>query len=359
VVNQMNDPVTNVEIEDVLSSIRRLVSENARTARPADVGKDATDDEDKLVEAVAEIAQQTPSQDQQMLVLTPALRVGEVAEDEADSDGPTDDAEPAEDVQPDADVAADAATIEVAIQDAVQEAVETVTDEVLGDRDLADDAGDAPAFEDQDPGTGDMIDSFAFSHSDDLPQSAEMSTLEDRIAGLEAAVAQREDDWEPDGIGDDDNAGAPVEALRWEDSDAAKAGWEAAADRPDEDAQPVIDLSAYAEAEPEVVAPAEIDLPEEAPEPEAEAGEHLEPAAAADQANSKSDADPELAQGLALDPRVFGAEDSVIDEEMLREMVAEIVRQELQGPLGERITRNVRKLVRREIHRALAARELD
>ena len=40
-------------------------------------------------------------------------------------------------------------------------------------------------------------------------------------------------------------------------------------------------------------------------------------------------------------------------------MVSEIVRQELQGTLGERITRNVRKLVRREIYRALAANELD
>ena len=43
---------------------------------------------------------------------------------------------------------------------------------------------------------------------------------------------------------------------------------------------------------------------------------------------------------------------------MLRDMVAEIVRQELQGALGERITRNVRKLVRREIPRALSARDI-
>ncbi|NSX56167.1 hypothetical protein [Parasulfitobacter algicola] len=48
-----------------------------------------------------------------------------------------------------------------------------------------------------------------------------------------------------------------------------------------------------------------------------------------------------------------------IDEESLRDMVAELVRQELQGELGERITRNVRKLIRREIHRALASQELD
>ena len=50
-------------------------------------------------------------------------------------------------------------------------------------------------------------------------------------------------------------------------------------------------------------------------------------------------------------------EESVIDEDMLRDIVAEIVRQELQGELGERITRNVRKLVRREIHRAIMTRD--
>jgi hypothetical protein len=35
------------------------------------------------------------------------------------------------------------------------------------------------------------------------------------------------------------------------------------------------------------------------------------------------------------------------------------VREELQGALGERITRNVRKLVRREIRLVLAVDELD
>lgn len=43
----------------------------------------------------------------------------------------------------------------------------------------------------------------------------------------------------------------------------------------------------------------------------------------------------------------------------LRELVAQLIREELQGELGTRITRNVRKLVRREIQRALAARDLS
>jgi hypothetical protein len=51
--------------------------------------------------------------------------------------------------------------------------------------------------------------------------------------------------------------------------------------------------------------------------------------------------------------------DKLLDENALRDIMRETVREELQGALGERITRNVRKLVRREIYRALAAQELE
>ncbi|MEO0484998.1 MAG: hypothetical protein AAF092_03695 [Pseudomonadota bacterium] len=50
--------------------------------------------------------------------------------------------------------------------------------------------------------------------------------------------------------------------------------------------------------------------------------------------------------------------DIAFDDAELREIVADIVRQELQGALGEKITRNVRRLVRREINRALAGQDL-
>ncbi len=46
-----------------------------------------------------------------------------------------------------------------------------------------------------------------------------------------------------------------------------------------------------------------------------------------------------------------------IDEDRLRALVAEVVREELQGELGERMTRNIRRLVRREIFRVLETRE--
>lgn len=68
------------------------------------------------------------------------------------------------------------------------------------------------------------------------------------------------------------------------------------------------------------------------------------PAAAAD----------EEEHGDLLDP-LAGAD---LDIDRLRDIVAEIIRDELRGALGERITRNVRALVRREIARAFeAARE--
>ena len=49
----------------------------------------------------------------------------------------------------------------------------------------------------------------------------------------------------------------------------------------------------------------------------------------------------------------------VLDENTLRAIVTDIVKQELQGEMGERITRNVRKLIRHEIARALDKNQSD
>lgn len=48
-----------------------------------------------------------------------------------------------------------------------------------------------------------------------------------------------------------------------------------------------------------------------------------------------------------------------LDEDMLRAILRELIREELAGGLGEKITRNVRKLVRIEINRALTLQALD
>lgn len=47
----------------------------------------------------------------------------------------------------------------------------------------------------------------------------------------------------------------------------------------------------------------------------------------------------------------------ILDEESLRDLINAIVREELQGELGERIGRNLRKLIRQEIAQFLDERE--
>ena len=72
--------------------------------------------------------------------------------------------------------------------------------------------------------------------------------------------------------------------------------------------------------------------------------------------------DEDEIEDLGDEPQPFvfpETEDGVLDEETLREIIAEVVREELQGALGQRITRNVRKMVRREIRLALAAQDLE
>ncbi|MGP3697336.1 hypothetical protein [Rhodobacter sp. NSM] len=82
--------------------------------------------------------------------------------------------------------------------------------------------------------------------------------------------------------------------------------------------------------------------------------------------------EPRVEQPLAEEPRADSAcaEELVapdeevgeavglgaIDEQHLRELVRAAIREELQGAMGERITQNIRKLVRAEMHRAILTR---
>ena len=54
-----------------------------------------------------------------------------------------------------------------------------------------------------------------------------------------------------------------------------------------------------------------------------------------------------LADGL--EDGAAAAPAPILDEAALRGMINAIVREELQGELGDRINRNLRKLIRREI----------
>lgn len=234
----MPDPVKNAEIEDVLSSIRRLVADDA----PAPMEPPAT----------------PKAEGADKLVLTPALRI-----------------------QPQESKAEEPAEAEAAPTDDWEEV-----------------------------------------------------TLEDRIAELEAAVASSDEEYEPDGS--EVEASAPAMDLSAFEDDTFELS-------PEHAVAP--------ESEAEAVEEVEVEEPEVA---ETEAAEAVEDVV------EEAEEAPAEATSETTEDNVFEDELSeVFDEEMLRDLVSEFVRKELQGELGERITRNVRKLVRREINRALAARDFD
>lgn len=125
----------------------------------------------------------------------------------------------------------------------------------------------------------------------------------------------------------------PVAVTDWQDDFAAEAG---AAEAEDPEAQALETEAEY--------------TPLEDPAPTAR--ESIVRRADMQYPQSEDDFDADDRDTLTND------DPTILDEDMLRDLVSEIVRQELQGALGERITRNVRKLVRREIHRALSAQDL-
>lgn len=146
-----------------------------------------------------------------------------------------------------------------------------------------------------------------------VPTSAESESawsLEDRIAELEAAVGARPDEWEPDGS--EDSAQEMPDRFVFQHRPLPLGGREAAV-------EPLV-LQAFREE----------DVEEEDDDSGTEAG------------------------GIDI-----STDAALPDEDALRDMVAEIVRQELQGELGQKVTRNIRKLVRREIRRALASSDFD
>lgn len=344
----MSDPMTNMEIEDVLSSIRRLVSEDLRPApRDSAAAPRAAEHEGKLVLTPAfRIADPAPVK----LEVPPVWRRAasryrtESAETgDMDTDAGTD--VPAEDaggwagdgpLHLTADLALDGFAgdiVETDLADGQDEAAvppETVLMEQQATQSTPDgeDFGseDAPAAE---------------TSTDSATDSA---TLEAAIAELEAAVAASDEDWEPDGseMTSRDHFVLPSMRAGRVMAEAAEAfGLHQNSEEPGlrrlhlqpgtyhgDPSEPVLAEPIW--AEPVWADPA--------------------PGPAKRQTPSLAETDQAAAS-------MFAGDETLLDEGMLRELVIEVIRQELQGALGERITRNVRKLVRAEIHRALAGRE--
>ncbi len=365
----MSDPVTNVEIEDVLSSIRRLVSEDTRAKTP---------ENGAALEA-------------NRLVLTPALRVAssdDQYEEEPEQAVSETAAEPMLLTNP---TAPDAVEEEPPIQD-----VETVEE---AGAEAQDDVQDALAAEEQ-------------TASDILAQLVEQevanafSEVEDEWAAADT------DEQEADTAdGSQDEAAEPSEPAEPIEAGETASDW--SQDMPESVVSPlsqiediVVEDTVEPAAEDISEAPEAEQVVEPAPEPENAEPETAEPDTAVSDIGSTpetleekiatleqmigqgdatwdEDPEPEATSAAAFfrrSPDVLDwseeqapVEDtpeveqdatddlfthqSPLDEEMLRMVVTDIVRSELQGVLGERITRNVRKLVRREIHRVMMNRD--
>lgn len=271
----MSDAVSNAEVEDVLSSIRRLVSEDRRP--------------------VAQVNENTPSEEK--LVLTPSLRVS--------NDAP--------------------------LADAYRKQASVEPSDGDNDAGSVDDQVSPSASSDTDAEPSDTVTSFKQRSSilnlgaselvDDGVKSSGSEKLSAKIAALETAIGRISDGWDAEEREVSEFVSPEPLAMAWEDDvelDATGAPIPASKDEGPIDASP-------------------------------------------ERVENIVDADPyvEEAAAEAQDPAKSIGSDEYFDEDMLRDLVEEIVRKELQGALGERITRNVRKLVRREIHRALAAQELE
>ena len=277
----MTDPMTSVEIEDVLSSIRRLVSEDLRPgmATAARAAPQAA-----AVPAVAPEAGK--------LLLTPALRV-----------------------------VPNEAPLPLPVSEIIPEAPFM----------------EVPALDEDSRGA--VVARIGAQVSDDW--DAELETVP---GGWPAPT------WEAEVVEVDLEAVEEAEVLEVTSVEDARLeeAWRDGA-WPDERLM-------QAENDP-------VTLFQPSLEGEGGAASEVTPDALADLAEAAVLAEIEAADSaaaMAATADLFAPQDSEdFDEEALREVVRDIIREELQGALGERITRNVRKLVRAEINRALASRELS
>ena len=180
----------------------------------------------------------------------------------------------------------------------------------------------------------------------DAMSAFERASLEATIAELEAAVTDERNEWEPDGsetTGTSELAGAFAdlgddldvdEVIEHSDIEEVL----------EEDAESIADVVTLHETRPE---PELTFRHSPLDDPDADFGDDLREA--------DDDGRP-IPDDLDESIAAYLAGGTAMDDADLRAMIVDVVRQELQGEMGERITRNVRKLVRREVNNALASK---
>jgi hypothetical protein len=305
----MSDPMTNMGADDVLASVRRLVSE---TYDP-------------------QLSQKAPVARPERFILSPDLRV----------------------VDAQSGVTGHDVKRPLETPSSPRPSPLVLTTQI---KDEAPVSVDAPSLENsQDLGQkwpsafDDTPDAQAVDHAAKL-------TLEERIAELESAVESQAKDWDSDGSDDFDDV-VPQDfspaflqtGARILDFRSAELATHISAVQNDA-------LNSSSEQilhdVPEVkVATAEAETPASQSRPE-----DLVQEPRMTLSTSDTIAEASVDEELAL---AGYSTDELLDEDALRDMIAVVIREELQGVLGERITRNVRRLVRREVQRVLTLREFD
>jgi hypothetical protein len=334
----MSEPLTSHEIEDVLSSIRRLVSEELRPG----------------ARAAAPVATPTeaPVADAGKLMLTPALRV--VADSHPVATKATAEAEAAP-LAPPVEAYDDEGWNQAAGQADPVQAAPVPADPIAAAETPA--APEALAEPEAPAAPAAALDTSSWPE----PQP---EVWEDGTEILWSSAGSTDD-----AVEDEAEVIASAEAMpgvhgHWSAQDLPGVDW-------------VQEESDWVEPEPMpfVAHPRKSALTDDplarawADRAEAEVRAELGDAATARKTPFADAAQPEAARADAAladarpapesGPGLFDGEDPEIDEEVLRDIVRDIIREELAGTLGERITRNVRKLVRVEINRALTAREFE
>ena len=294
----MSEPLSSVEIEDVLSSIRRLVSEDLRpmTRGPGALASGAPKDLQK-----------------QALILTPALRVVPEVEAMAKVEAVAE-----VDLAP---VTAPESSIEDVVA-AVGAAVGSQSD------DWESETGDAA------PGLDRAWEDTDWDEPDAAPPSDAVEADPVQAKVVADAVSAVDPD---EGLAEADAPGWAQSGVNDPFVFRSRMAPEVPADRRKADW--------VEKAEAEVIA--ELAAPEQAAPDDALHG-----------ALQDGPRDG-LADGASAVNLPDDGTEMTFDEEVLRDLVRDLIREELQGHLGERITRNIRKLVRAEIARALAAAEFD
>jgi len=397
----MADAVKSDEIEDVLSSIRRLVSEHQPPARSeAAVVQNPAMSTDETAPVVDD---RSPPADR--LLLTPALRV-------------TDPEDPWVPITPRAEEDASAATGDPQEPEIARDDGADWARDLWAEDELAEGGLDAEDLIDHAPDPQLQADQWEAGDAA-LPQDAvviEEDGLSDPVDVTEAVLqGVAQDLASPVTDGEDDIADVPLSFIRStksvgeyepeEENDALVGGdlpapmlelaeaRAAHAETHTEDAPrvkvkivraasphdevPVEDEVAAAAdaahsdgpaaaeempAQDASVEPADAPIADASPEPGAEdtLTDFLAPVSDEPPAQDALDVRSDTVEDLGEAPFIFPDDnEGFVDEEALRDIIAEVVREELQGDMGVRITRNVRKLVRREIRLALAAQDIE